>query len=180
MGYGRTLIAGAAVSTALLSGCSGGSDKAEQQAAANQSAPAGSAAGGGNTATPAATPATQAPPPESTDTLDGTTLASFTGTAAAGETVFIQCRTCHVTDPGVNRIGPSLAGIVGRPAGQVAGYNYSPANKNSGITWTEEKLFQYLERPQRIVPGTKMAFAGIPDAQKRADVIAYLKAPTAP
>jgi cytochrome c len=66
--------------------------------------------------------------------------------------------------------------VVGRAAGTVAGYTYSAANKNSGITWTPEKLFQYLEKPQRVVPGTKMAFPGIPDPQKRADVIAYLQA----
>ncbi|MGL4314890.1 MAG: c-type cytochrome, partial [Sphingomonas sp.] len=57
----------------------------------------------------------------------------------------------------------------------IAGYTYSAANKNSGITWTPEKLFQYLEAPQRVVPGTKMTYPGLKDAQKRADVIAYLK-----
>ena len=77
----------------------------------------------------------------------------------------------------MNKIGPSLHKIVGRKAGEIAGDTYSAANKNSGITWTEEKLFQYLENPQRVVPGTKMSFAGWPtDPQKRADVIAYLKA----
>jgi len=74
-------------------------------------------------------------------------------------------------------VGPSLAGIVGRAAGSVAGFSYSNANKNSGITWTPEKMFQYLEKPARVVPGTKMAFAGLSKAQDRADVIAYLKAP---
>lgn len=74
-------------------------------------------------------------------------------------------------------IGPSLAGLVGRKAGMEAGFSYSNANKNSGITWSAEKLFQYLEKPARVVPGTKMSFAGLPKAQDRADVIAYLKAP---
>ena len=92
-----------------------------------------------------------------------------------GKVVFLQCKTCHVLEPGQNRIGPSLAGIVGRAAGTVEGFSYTPANANSGITWTEEKLFQYLENPQRVVPGTKMAFAGLSKAQDRADVIAYLK-----
>lgn len=101
----------------------------------------------------------------------------MTGNAAEGEKVFIQCKTCHVKEAGQNRVGPSLAGIVGRAAGTVEGFNYSPANKNSGITWTPEKLFQYLEKPARVVPGTKMVFAGIPDAQKRADLIAYLQQP---
>jgi cytochrome c len=102
----------------------------------------------------------------------------LTALAAAGKVVFAQCRTCHVTDPGVNKTGPSLAGIIGRPAGSVPGFNYSPANKGSGITWTKEKLFQYLEKPQRVIPKTKMIFAGIPDAQKRANLIAYLENPS--
>lgn len=137
-------------------------------------APANTAAQG-NATPPAANAAAPAPTAASTDTLDGSTLASFTGVAATGETVFAACKTCHVVDAGVNRIGPSLAGIVGRAAGTVAGFNYTPANKNSGITWTEDKLFQYLEKPQRVVPGTKMAYAGLTDPQKRADLIAYLK-----
>lgn len=176
MGYGKMLLAaGAAVAAMSTAACSGGGQKSDD-GAANQSAAADPAAGGGNGVAPAVTTtAAPAPPPESTDTISGATLAQFTGDPASGEKVFIQCKTCHVTDPGVNRIGPSLHGIVGRPAGQVTGFNYSPANKNSGITWTEPKLFQYLENPQRVVPGTKMAFAGIQDNQKRADLIAWLK-----
>ena len=76
----------------------------------------------------------------------------------------------------MNKIGPSLHGVVGRAAGSIAGFTYSSANKTSGITWSEAKLFQYLENPQRVVPGTKMSFPGWSDPQKRADVIAYLKA----
>lgn len=143
--------------------------------------------GGGEPAEPAATeepaataaatpePAAEAPAPDNVETMDGTTFASFTGDAAKGETVFIQCKSCHVLEEGVNRIGPSLAGIVGREAGTVEGFNYSEANANSGITWSKEKLFQYLENPQRVIPGTKMAFAGLPQAQDRADIIAYLE-----
>lgn len=111
-------------------------------------------------------------------TLDGVEYASLTGDASSGKSAFAQCRTCHVVDPGMNRIGPSLADIVGRPAGSVAGFKYSAANADSGVTWTEEKLNQFLEKPQRVIPKTKMIFAGIPDAQKRADMIAYLKNPS--
>ena len=111
-------------------------------------------------------------------TKDGIDYASLTGDAAAGKLAFAQCRTCHVTDPGVNRTGPSLAGIVGKEAGSVDGYKYSAANKESGITWTEEQMYVYLEDPQRTIPKTKMIFAGLPDAQKRADLIAYLKDPS--
>jgi len=135
---------------------------------------------GDTTETPAPAPAptaAEAPAADNTETTDGTQLANFTGDPAAGEKVFVQCQTCHVREPGQNRVGPSLAGIVGREAGTVEGYQYSPANANSGITWTKEKLFQYLQNPQRVVPGTKMAFAGLSDAQQRADVIAYLDTP---
>ena len=76
---------------------------------------------------------------------------------------------------GVNRVGPSLWGIVGRPAGSIANFKYSPANKNSGLTWSEDQLFTYLEAPQKVVKGTYMAFAGLKKPQDRADVIAYLK-----
>lgn len=162
----------AAVATALsltLAACGGGSE-APKQTTNTTAAPTTPAA---PTNTTAAAPA---PAAADTTTLTGATLAQFTGDAKAGETVFLQCKTCHVLDAGVNRIGPSLHNIVGRAAGTVAGYQYTPANKDSGITWTPEKLFQYLENPQRVVPGTKMAFAGIPDQQKRADLIAYLAA----
>ncbi|WP_438730595.1 c-type cytochrome [Parasphingorhabdus sp. DH2-15] len=111
-------------------------------------------------------------------TKDGVAYASLTGDAAAGKTVFGKCRQCHVVEPGVNRVGPSLAGIVGREAGSVDGFNYSKANAESGITWSEEKLFQYLEDPRGVVVGTKMIFNGLPKAQDRADIIAYLKDPS--
>jgi cytochrome c len=80
-----------------------------------------------------------------------------------------------VITAGVNRVGPSLHAIVGRAAGTVEGFKYSDANKNSGITWTQQELFTYLENPRAKVPGTIMAFVGLRDAQQRADVIAYLK-----
>ena len=110
-------------------------------------------------------------------TVDGTTLADFTGDAASGENVFLQCKACHVADEGVNRVGgPSLAGIIGRTAGTVDGFSYTEANANSGIVWTPEKMFQYLEDQRRVIPGTRMAYAGLKDWQKRADLIAYLQA----
>lgn len=118
---------------------------------------------------PAAEPAAAEAPAADVD------FASLTGDAAAGETVFALCMACHTRDEGVNKVGPSLHNIVGREAGSVEGFNYSDANKNSGITWTEEELFVYLKDPQARIPGTKMVFPGLPDAQKRADLIAYLQ-----
>ncbi|WP_074206330.1 c-type cytochrome [Parasphingorhabdus marina] len=168
-------LVGAVAMSALVAACSGGgSESAEapaEEAAAPEEAPAEEAAA--EEAAPEEAAATDDP----MATEDGVAYASLTGDAAAGKRVFAQCRTCHVTDPGVNRIGPSLAGIVGSEAGLVQGFNYSPANANSGITWTEQQMYVYLEDPQRTIPKTKMIFAGLPDAQARADVIAYLKDP---
>jgi cytochrome c len=102
----------------------------------------------------------------------------MSGDPTKGAAVFRQCQTCHVKEVGVNKVGPSLAGIVGRPSGSIPGFRYSEANKNSGITWTEQELYVYLENPKAKIPGTIMAFVGIKDSQKRADLIAYLKSPT--
>ena len=103
-------------------------------------------------------------------------VAGLTGDPEAGRRVFARCRSCHVLEEGVNRVGPSLYGIVGREAGSVEGFRYSEANANSGVTWTEENLFEYLENPREYIPGTIMAFPGLRDEQDRADVIAYMKA----
>lgn len=101
--------------------------------------------------------------------------ASLKGNPVAGKADFVVCKTCHVVAPGQNRIGPSLYGVVGRTSGSIPGFTYSAANKNSHIVWTEPVLYQYLLAPQAYVPGTKMTYPGLKDAQKRADVIAYLK-----
>ncbi len=86
-----------------------------------------------------------------------------------------KCAICHTVEAGKNKIGPSLAGIVGRKAGSVEGFHYSEANKNSGLTWDEATLDTYLNSPKDVVKGTTMAFPGLKDAQERADLIAYLK-----
>jgi cytochrome c len=160
----RNFLMGAAALASLitLSAC-GGAKKAEAPAAAATEAAA-------VVATPAAV--------ETAAVAAGAKLeyASFTTDAAAGEKVFAACRTCHVFDEGVNRVGPSLHKIVGRNAGSVPGFSYSDANKNSGITWTPEVLFEYLKDPKAYVPGTKMAYPGVKDDQKRANLVAYLEA----
>ncbi|PZN96100.1 MAG: hypothetical protein DCF31_04800 [Alphaproteobacteria bacterium] len=102
------------------------------------------------------------------------TPAAAAGDAAKGAVVFNQCKVCHVTDKGVNRVGPSLHGVVGRKAGTVPGYTYSAANKNSGLTWTVAQLDTYLAAPQKVIKGTKMAFAGLKKPEDRANVIAFL------
>ena len=96
--------------------------------------------------------------------------------AAAGEKAFLVCRACHQIGPNAKiAVGPVLNGVVGRKAGTFPGYEYSPANRDSGLTWTPEELDKYLESPQTVVPHTKMIFPGLKDAQKRKDVIAYLE-----
>lgn len=96
------------------------------------------------------------------------------GNAARGQAAFVVCKSCHVVEPGKNRIGPTLFGVVGRKSGSVPGFNYSAANKKANVTWTPPVLFAYLENPRKYIPGTKMAYAGLKDPQKRADVIAFL------
>jgi len=95
--------------------------------------------------------------------------------AAAGEAVFkTQCGVCHSVLTGKNMVGPSLFGVVGRPAGQIPGFHYSAANKDSGLTWDEATLDRYLTNPKDVVPKTIMPYAGLKDADKRANLIAYL------
>jgi cytochrome c len=97
------------------------------------------------------------------------------GDAVAGKQVFATtCSVCHSTEPGVNKIGPSLAGILGSKSGGVSGYDFSPALKAANITWDETTLDKFLQNPAADVHGTKM-FINVPSAENRANVIAYLK-----
>lgn len=89
---------------------------------------------------------------------------------------FAQCAACHAVKPGQNRLGPSLHRISGAKKAAVPGFNYSPALKAQKGVWTDAELDAYLLNPRARVPGTRMVFAGIADAAKRAKVIAYLKA----
>lgn len=102
--------------------------------------------------------------------------ARSSGRPEAGETVFKKRMACHQVGPNArNSIGPVLNGVVGRPAGRYPGYNYSSANKNSGLVWDEPTLSRYLRAPAEVVPGTKMIFFGLKKDQEISDVIAYLK-----
>ncbi|MGN6356887.1 MAG: c-type cytochrome [Novosphingobium sp.] len=94
--------------------------------------------------------------------------------AAAPPQAFMQCVACHSPKAGVNGVGPSLFGVVGRKAGTLPGYAYSEALKTWGKTLTPEELDKWLTAPMQDVPGTKMVFPGMPDAAKRKEVIDYL------
>ncbi len=150
----------ALVSLVSVSACGGGAEE-------GGSAPAEAETGAVEAAVEA--------PVEPTEAVASVAFADLTGDAAAGEKVYGLCRSCHVLEEGVNRVGPSLHSIVGSVSGSVEGFNYSEANANSNITWTPEELFAYLENPQGAMPGTRMAFPGVKDPQDRADLIAYLQ-----
>ena len=101
------------------------------------------------------------------------------GDAAAGEKVFAKCKACHEVEKGVNKVGPTLKGVVGRKAASVEGYKYSEAmlaKGAEGVVWDEATLTAYLPDPKGFVPKTKMAFAGLKKPEDVANVIAYLKA----
>lgn len=105
--------------------------------------------------------------------------ASAEGDAVAGKMVFKKCAPCHSVEP-VNRVGPTLAGIVGRPVASVADYEYSArmrAFAEGGRVWNEALIAEYLLSPKAMVPGTRMTFAGLKKIEDIANLIAYLKAP---
>jgi cytochrome c len=103
------------------------------------------------------------------------TTAWAAGNAANGATVFqSQCAMCHGSTPGAAGIGPSLAGIYDKPAASTAGYRFSSALTSAHLTWDDATLDKFIASPQAVVPGTKMPYAGLPNAGQRADVIAYL------
>ena len=94
---------------------------------------------------------------------------------AAGETSFHKCMACHsVGDSAKNKVGPELNGIDGRKSGTADGFNYSDANKNSGITWSKDQFLDYIKDPKTKIPGTKMIFAGIKNDKEAGDLWAYL------
>jgi len=96
-----------------------------------------------------------------------------------GRRAFARCRSCHtITEGGPNMTGPNLYGLFGRQAGTHAGFNYSPAVRQAGFAWDAGRLDHWLENPRTFLKGTKMSFAGIPDATDRRDVITFLKVET--
>jgi cytochrome c len=107
--------------------------------------------------------------------LIGTGGAALAGDPAAGEVVFKKCATCHAVGEGAkNRVGPVLNGLAGRKSGSIEGYAYSPANKNSGITWDEATFKDYIKDPKAKIPNTKMVFVGIKNEKEADDLWAYL------
>jgi cytochrome c len=108
--------------------------------------------------------------------LATSTAALSAGNPAEGEKVFAKCKVCHQIGEGAkNAVGPELNGLIGRHSGSAPGYNYSEANKNSGITWDEQTFREYIKNPKAKIPGTKMIFAGIPKDSDIDNLLAYLE-----
>lgn len=107
--------------------------------------------------------------------LAATAGAALAQDVAAGEQSFKKCLACHAVGEGAaNKVGPQLNGISGRKSGTVAGYNYSDANKNSGITWDQATFLDYIKDPKAKIPGTKMVFAGIKNEKEAGDLWGYI------
>ncbi|MFZ1426003.1 MAG: c-type cytochrome [Geminicoccaceae bacterium] len=112
-----------------------------------------------------ATPALAADPTKSLDQAR----------VAAGEMMFRQnCMACHSADPSKNAFGPTLAGVIGRPAGTLPRFAYSHALTQSGIIWTEESLRQWLSDNEKLVSGTRMKHVSITDSAAQDFLIAYI------
>jgi cytochrome c len=168
----RIWLAGAIGAATLLAACGGGNQEPTPSASTEDVGTAAPAEG-----SPAATEmATPTAPASSASQSAAPTAAPPKMAAAVAPDVFKQCQACHSAEPGKNGIGPSLAGVYGTKAGDVAGFDFSDAMKNSGLKWDAATLDKYLTSPQTVVPGTRMAFAGLKDSDKRQAVIAYLKA----
>lgn len=110
--------------------------------------------------------------------LTSTSVSHADGDAAKGEKIYVKCKTCHDIDKGVNKVGPSLKGLVGRKAAAVPDFKYSEAmiaKGAEGVVWDEATLTVYLPDPKAFVPKTKMVFAGLKKPEDIEDLIAFLK-----
>ena len=100
---------------------------------------------------------------------------AFAGDPQAGAQVFKKCQACHAVGEGArNKVGPELNGLFGRAAGSVPDYDYSEANKTSGIVWSHETFAEYIKNPRAYIKGTKMAFAGLKKEKEIVDITVYL------
>jgi cytochrome c len=102
--------------------------------------------------------------------------AAYAQDAKRGQKLFDECAACHSPDRAAkDTVGPSLHGVIGRKAGEGAEFRYSPAMKRSGITWDAQTLNSFIADPQKLVPGNRMPYSGLPEAKDRADLLAYLQ-----
>lgn len=161
------LLAGTSLALAACGGAAEESDEPVVEASdaspvASQSAAASPSPSASASASPTPSPSASAQP-------------AAAPVAAVAPAAFNQCKACHSVDPGDHGIGPSLAGVFGKRAGRVPGFEFSDAMKGSNLTLNEATLNRYLENPQAVVPGTTMSFAGVKDAARRKAIVDYLK-----
>ena len=118
------------------------------------------------------------PADEASSSTEGTdSNGTQTASADARPAAWGQCAACHtIAKDAPNGLGPNLWGVAGTKAGDIKGYEFSPAMKASGLVWDEATLDKYLTNPRQVVPGTKMSFGGISDAAKRKELITWLMA----
>lgn len=164
-------ILAAAALAALVAGCN--------KSASSSSTASSSTSDSASSAAPAATPVALSP--EDMKKAQAALPAPYnTADLDNGEGKFALCKSCHtLAQGGANMTGPNLYGIVGTKAGEGRNdFKFSDALKAANITWTPDKLDQWIAKPQAMVPGTKMSFAGLNDAKDRTDVIAYLMVQT--
>ena len=127
-----------------------------------------------NTAETATSDAVE-PTPVEAPPADTVTSEPAAVTASARPASYAQCAICHVAEQGAaSTLGPNLFGVVGRPAGTLEGFAYSQPMKDSGVTWDAEQIDAFITTPQKVVPGTRMAFGGVADAGKRKEIVDYL------
>jgi cytochrome c len=145
---------------------------------------AGCGPSGGSAANSTAATTSPAAAPTLTDAQQKTLIAQLPAAYQAadlsnGEAKFAVCRSCHTTSPGGDDMtGPNLWGIFGRKAGSKPGFTYSDDLKNAGWTWDADHIDKWITNPRTVLPGTKMTFIGMPDANDRRDVVAFLKVQT--
>lgn len=109
------------------------------------------------------------------DGVGASAPAAAVAAADARPAAYAQCAACHAVEPGKHGIGPSLHGVYGAKAGALPGFAYSEKLKTAGLTWDDATLDRWLAGPMKMVPGTKMSYAGMSDPAKRAEIIAYMK-----
>lgn len=178
------LLLSAAAFALTACGGSGGSEPAASNAPAQQSAPVEEPAPAA-TGTPTATEDAIEAAAGEAETDMSAALAALPAPyseadLANGRRQFRRCSSCHTIAEGArNLVGPNLHGLFSRHAGEVEGFNYSAAVRDSGIEWSPEHLDSWLSDPRGYIPGNRMSFVGLREANDRRDVIAYLMIETA-
>jgi len=160
------------LATALCA-CGGQKDAATPAAEPAAEAPAAEAAAPAEEAAPVEEAAAEAPAEAVVETVAATS--DDAALAEKGRRMFTVCAACHTTKEGdPARVGPNLFGVAGRASASLPDFNYSPAMKAANLVWDDATLDTYLTAPMKMVPGTRMAYAGEPNPEKRAAIIAYL------